>query len=118
MRRDDDLIRSLMFEAEGHDDWRFTEAGALVIDPTPEENQRGYHLLLLVDAGLFTQVGGGVFRLTNAGHDWLDAVRDDTVWGRTKDAAGRVGGVGLNMMAAIAKGYVKQTLQEYGVPIE
>lgn len=117
MRRDDDLIRSLMFQAEKHDDWHLIETGALVMNPTPEENKRAYHIHLLVDAGLFAQVGNGVFRLTNSGHDWLDAVRDETIWNRTKDVASRVGGVGLDMLATIATGYVKQRLQELGVPL-
>ena len=65
MRRDDDLIRSLMFEAEAADDWRLAEIGAFVLNPDPKESRRAYHLILLCDAGLFTRVGKGVFRLTN-----------------------------------------------------
>lgn len=118
MQRDDELIRSLMFEAEAVADWRLAEVGAIVLNPEPESNRRAYHLMLLCDAGLFTQVGKGVFRLTNAGHDWLTAVRDDTIWSKTKDAAGKVGGTSLTIMGAIATGYVKQKLAVLGVPID
>lgn len=118
MQRDDELIRALMFEAEADADWRLSEIGAVVINPDPESNKRAYHLVLLCDAGLFTRVGNGVFRLTNAGHDWLAAVRDDTIWSKTKDAAGKVGGASLTVMGAIATGYVKQQLVALGVPID
>lgn len=117
MKRDDDLIRSLMFEAEAATDWRLSERGAVVLNPDPESNRRAYHLILLCDAGLFSQVGKGVFRLTNSGHDWLATVRDDTVWSKTKVAAGKVGGASLQILGSIATGYVKQKLVELGVPL-
>ncbi len=118
MKRDDDLIRSLMFEAEAAKDWRLIEVGSIILSPDPEQSRRAYHLLLLCDAGLFAQVGKGVFRLTNAGHDWVAAVRDDTVWARTKDAAGKVGGASLQLLGSIATAYVKQELSKLGIPIE
>lgn len=116
MKRDDDLIRTMLFDAEAQDDWRFLEVGGELLNPEPEENRRAYHAELLVDAGLVAEVGRGVYRLTNAGHDWLDAVRDDTIWRRTKAGAAKVGGVGLQMMGAIAMGYVKEKLAAAGIP--
>ena len=118
MRRDDDLIRSLMFEAEAANDWRLVEIGAIVLNPDSETSRRAYHLMLLCDADLFTQVGKGVFRLTNAGHDWLMAVRDYTVWKKTKDAAQKVGGASLQIMGSIATALVKQKLGELGIPLD
>jgi len=117
MKRDDDLVRSLMFEAEAADDWRIVESGAVVLSPKPEESKRAYHLILLCDAGLCSQVGNGIFRLTNQGHDWLAAVRDDTIWNKTKAAAGTVGGASLQVMGSIATGFVKQKLAEHGIPL-
>ncbi|RGP38341.1 DUF2513 domain-containing protein [Pseudotabrizicola alkalilacus] len=118
MRRDNDLIRSLLFEAEAMDDWLLCESGTIVINADQEDVRRGYHLLLLCDTGLFLEVDEGVFRLMNAGHDWLEAVRDETVWRKTKEAAGKVGGVGLDLMGSIATGFVKQKLAEFGVPLD
>lgn len=118
MQRDDELIRSLMLDAEASADWRVTEMGAIEIDPDPESDKRAYHLILLCDAGLFAREGRAIFRLTSAGHDWLDAVRDDTIWTKTKDAAGKVGGASLGIMGAIATGYVKQKLVAFGVPLD
>lgn len=118
MRRDDDLIRSLMFEAEAAADWRLVETGAIELNPSREVGRRAYHLMLLCDAGLFTQVSKDTFRLTNVGHDWLAAVRDDTIWTKTKEAAGKVGGASLQIMGSIATGFVKQKLADLGIPLD
>lgn len=118
MQRNDDLFRELMFEAEAATDWRILEAGARVLSPTPEQSQREYHLLLLTDAGFVTTVSSGTYRLTNAGHEWLDTVRDETVWNKTKEAAGKVGGASLGLLAAIATGYAKERLRALGIPVE
>ncbi len=92
MRRDPELIRKIMFdvedcpadkhvhgfEFEGYDAWVIAE-----------------HLELLIEAGLLDGnvhhfVSGEppsimVRRLTWYGHDFIDAVRDDTIWKKVKD---------------------------------
>lgn len=118
MRRETDLIRTLMLEAESEDDWLLFETGTSVKDADPEAVKRGYHLMLLCDAGLFVEVNSGVYRLTNDGHDWLAAVRDDTIWNKTKEATGKVGGAGLQLIGSIAAGFVKQKLAALGIPLD
>ena len=103
MKRDDDLIRELLFEAESSDDPLF--------GPFDDEDETGYaHAILLCDAGFFHEVHGGIFRLTNQGHDYLAAIRDDGIWQKTKEAASTAGGVGLGVMKDIAVAYAKQEL--------
>lgn len=116
MKRDDDLIRQLLFEAEARPDGVVLFEGMVLIAPSEEAAKRAHHAKLLEDAGYFAQVSKAGFRLTNSGHDWLQAVRDDTIWSRTKEAAGKAGGVGLSVMGSIAMGYVKQKLTEQGIP--
>lgn len=117
MKRDDDLIRLMMFEVEAADDWRLLEAGVIQTSLSPEENRRAYHAILLCDAGLFAQVERGVYRLTSTGHDYISAVRDDTIWKKTKGAASLVGGASLQLMGSIATGYIKQELTKLGIPL-
>lgn len=103
MKRNDDLIRDLLFEAEASDDPLF--------GPFDDEDEKGYaHAILLCDAGFFHEVDSGIFRLTNQGHDYLAAIRDDGIWQKTKEAASSAGGVGLGVMKDIALAYVKQEL--------
>ncbi len=111
MKRDDDLIRGLLFEAEASDDSLF--------GPFDDEDEKGYaHAVLLCDAGFFQEVQSGVFRITNQGHDYLAAIRDGGVWKKTKEAASSAGGVGLGMMKDIATAYVRQELSaRLGLPL-
>lgn len=95
MQRDMDLMRKILFKIE-----EIFPAGDLVIHGVPLD---GYdklliadHCQLLFEAGLINaykpQRGGqgakvlfySVGNLTNSGYDFLDKIREDTVWNRTK----------------------------------
>ena len=119
MRRDDDYIRELLLEAESSDELYLL--APLFLAPSPEDQKRHAHAVLLTDAGFFAKVNDGVFRITNQGHDYLASIRDDGIWTRTKAAAGKIGGgaggVALGVMKEIATGYVRQELTRLGVPL-
>lgn len=117
MRRDDDLIRKLMLDFEAQDDPLLDH---LITWDTDDEDERVYyHLKLLTDAGFLVESGqhGGVFRMTNAGHDFCAAIRDDTIWNKTKAASASVAGVGLGVTKDIAVGYLRARLIELGIPL-
>lgn len=106
MKRDDDYIRQLLFEAE-----EATEPYLMAVQllsMSDDEQKRHQHAELLCDAGFFVAVNKGVYRITNQGHDYLAAVRTETVWNKTKEAAGQLGGVTLDIMKDLAVSYVKQ----------
>ena len=107
MKRDDDLIRELLFKYEADEDWLILEEGDIV-GASAEERIEGYHQQLMCDLGLLTYVNEGAYRLTAFGHDYLDAVRSDTIWKQTKEGARQVGGMAFGMMFDLAKEYVKQ----------
>lgn len=108
MKRDDDLIRDLLFEAEDSDEPYLL--AVMSMNPSDTDLKRHMHAVWLSDAGFFQQVNDGVFRITNQGHDYLAVIRDDGVWKKTKEAASTAGGVGLSVMKDIAVAYVKQEL--------
>ncbi len=105
-KRDIDRIREILLEAE-----------AVEVDPeedmysgfvdymdkiTPKDS---YQLTLMKDAGLVAgrDASLGLFRVTNSGHDFLDAVRDDGVWNKTKSKIAHVGGSAtLDVVKAVA----------------
>jgi hypothetical protein len=76
------------------------------------------HVELLSEAGLLkipsegaARVGRSkqlhritVYGITHEGHDFLDNVRDDTVWNRTKEKTGQAS---LEIVKAVAEGVVK-----------
>ncbi|MDP2064005.1 MAG: DUF2513 domain-containing protein [Phaeovulum sp.] len=117
MKRDDDLIRKLLFEFESSDEWQFPISK--ISGEPPERNSRQYHIHLLCDLGyLVCFTGGiaeaGVFRMTSQGHDFLDAVRDDGIWSRTKDAVRDTGGSAtVEIVKALAMGFLKKKISQH-----
>ncbi|OQP87585.1 hypothetical protein BTR14_03180 [Rhizobium rhizosphaerae] len=106
MKRDDEYIRKLLLELEESDDTYIVSS--LAINADEEDEKQHYHLQLLSDAGLMVEEERGVFRMTNQGHDFLAAVRSETIWKKTKVGAGQVGGVTLGILKDIATAYLKQ----------
>ncbi|MHA6265935.1 DUF2513 domain-containing protein [uncultured Aliiroseovarius sp.] len=106
MKRDDDMLREILFEFEEQKDWLVAVLSSLGM--SEERRMKLGHVNLLCDAGMVTEVGDQTFRLTNSGHDYLDAIRNDTIWNKTKSGAAEVGGMTLQMMKDLALSYVKQ----------
>jgi predicted secreted protein len=110
VKRDDDYLRKLLFEFEAQEDWLIIAVETLSM--SQEERKRQYHVLLATDAGFVAQAGKYTYRLTAAGHDFLDAVRNEGIWEKTKEGAATVGGTTLGIMKDIAVAYVKQAAAE------
>jgi hypothetical protein len=131
MKLDMDLIRTLLLKLEVLP----IPVGAIVhITPdiqeisvdgkTPDEME--FHLELLCDAGFIDQGDGAgpmvgiLFRkLTWAGDDFLDSVRDPAIWHETKEGAKKAGGFTVDLLVALAKGLIRKKLQQHsGVDID
>ena len=92
MRRDWDLIRDILTKVESCT--LNTEQVRLSDFPDSKQAAASYHIDLLIDAGLIKgkvakTMGPGVKdffanRLTWEGHEFLDSIRNDTVWEKTK----------------------------------
>lgn len=118
MKRDMHLVRKILLFTEG-----LPPGNGSVRLPFSEysNDQLEYHAMMLVERGLLKRRGGvhldaddvGVYpdALTFEGHDFLDTVRNDTVWRKTMDKVGStVGSASLDIIKAIAEGYAKQLL--------
>lgn len=110
MKRDDDYLRQIMLNLENSDETMFD--APLFLSMSLEDSKLQYQAQLSCDAGLMVEINDGVFRMTSQGHDYLDAIRDDGIWRKTKDGAATVGGVTLGMMKEIAIALMKQKLSE------
>lgn len=107
MKRDMDLVRQILLQVEKN-----TDPNEL-IDPKVEgrsETEISYHVMLAADAGLLEardRTAIGVFRwsasyLTWAGHEFVDAARDDAVWQEAKKIADTSGeGVSFEVLKKI-----------------
>lgn len=89
MKRDMDLIRTILIEIEDHENPR---AEVPIKAPGYSPDQITYHLGLLYEAGLINALHASHLSgerwipqsLTWQGHEFLDAARNDTVWQKLK----------------------------------
>lgn len=80
-------------------------------------NENSYNFQLLLDAGFIDGGASGVCtfyvnKITWAGHDFLDSVRDEKTWSKTKAGALAAGGWTFDMLKDLAKGYIKKQAEE------
>ena len=71
--------------------------------PGEDEAKVSYHLKYLADAGLVEYEPYHYNDITPKGRDYLDSIRDDTVWGKAKGKVSRYGHVSFGVLADIAK---------------
>lgn len=109
LKRDLDLVRSILLRVEGAD-------GALGLrdfsSDAYTDDVVAYHLQLmenrgLIDASFTKDWSGSVVKatiggLTWEGADYLDAIRDDGLWRKTKDALARAGAVTFGAVKEVA----------------
>jgi len=126
MRRDPELFRQILLaieESETDPDDSF----AVQIDGRTER-ETSYHIMLLAEAGYVLAVDLSCMagdleweaqRLTFAGHEFLDVIRDGEVWRRTKEAGAAVGGGSLQVLLEVGKQFGKRVLAERtGISLE
>lgn len=117
MKLEKELVREILLAVEAHDEalgWMKLSVEGW----SPKDVS--YHVMLLDEAGLLSGIKlGGLNhfewqpkRLTYAGHEFLDTVRDPEIWRRTKDGAEKAGVAGLGMLVELGKAYGKQLLKE------
>ncbi|CDO60622.1 hypothetical protein BN1012_Phect2409 [Candidatus Phaeomarinobacter ectocarpi] len=122
-----DFVRGILLEVETLNKPKMAEF--LDADSTESDLKKlGYHLAMLVEEVGYLKgmpvplLGGKIWHdleLTWQGHDFLDSVRDDNVWELTKKSAESAGGFTVEILAALAKGFVKQKIEKHtGIPIE
>lgn len=109
MKRDLDLIRNILFTIENSNsiDASLTLNGLAQLHQDQELIL--YHVFLLYDAGFIIGIIDetapyiSITRLTNEGHDYLDTIRDDSVWKQTKCTLGKISGsASLEVVKTIA----------------
>lgn len=98
MKKDMELIRKILFAIE--DEYVDSVIYNLSIDGY-EPEAISYHCALLYDAGFISDYDSknaegrlwmfGVGRLTWEGHEFLDKIRNETVWNKTKETVTKNG---------------------------
>jgi len=118
MKRSLDLIREILIAIEDYEPERISSLQTLSPkDFSGTEAENYHHIKMLRDAGLIDLAGqpflSGDFPIsgmTMSGHDFLDAIRDQGVWDKTKNRLGKAGGWTLDLVLAVAKEELKRRL--------
>jgi hypothetical protein len=119
MKRDMDLLRSILLEIEKSETWN--EGIEIKIDGKNNE-EIGYHIFLLEQANLIEIVeqrpmgpksGRHPCCLTWAGCEFLSAAKDDTRWNSVKENAKRIG---AEVFEVILKGLISSAIQQITKP--
>lgn len=111
MKRDLEVIRYILLEIEKSDE-DYVEMGELV-NTIQSEKIISHHIKLLIDCGYIEAESSGVLsdgptyfaidRITSAGYDYLDNVRDNHVWKETKNQLSKVGtSVSLDLVKTVS----------------
>ena len=119
MKRDMELCRKILFAIE--EQYVDTALHNLKI-PEYTMEQVAYHCKILKEAGLITNykalfasnhiVGFGVGSLTWEGHDFLDKIREDTIWNKTKGLIkNKALPMTLDVIKEIATAVISETLK-------
>lgn len=121
MKRDWELVREILLKIESLDSIKQCAVRPQDIEGYTEENV-SYHIYLLDQAGLIeaavqkhhnTGIKGLAYNLTWSGHELLDAIRDSDIWRETKSIVKQTGGFSLELLTALAKGFLKKKVEQH-----
>ncbi len=125
MKRDMDLIRQLLLEIEEKHDGSGRPVKVNIEGCSHDVVTE--HLFMLKEAGFIEardashMQGRGilVLRMTWSGHEFINEIRDPTIWAETKEGAKKVGSFSLAIVSDIAKGIIKKKIADLsGVEID
>jgi hypothetical protein len=118
MKRDMNLIRELLLKIEEAKEPPYF---AELVSQDPDEYQlAAYQMQMLIEeVGLVRGIDGSSMerrdwyelQLTWRGQDFVDDIRNSTVWEKTKEGAKKVGGVSFDLLIGLAKEYAKAEIK-------
>ncbi|TXI24317.1 MAG: DUF2513 domain-containing protein [Nitrosomonas sp.] len=118
MKRDLDLVRSILFAMEANESGFYNQVPDIAGHTTEEV---AYHIYLMGQAGLITteetttincrSPSAIAMSITWAGHDFLDSVKDETLWNKAKSKVIKPAtGVAFEVLVAWLKDEAKRRL--------
>ena len=111
-----DLVREILLDIESAEG-RYEDVDL----PDYSEDVVNYHLDLLISAGIVNgdmkwTAGGGGFAIVKGlswyGHDFLDAIRNDSIWAKTKAFVkeSELQSIPIELLVSVATDFAKQQL--------
>lgn len=87
-----------------------------MLPPMPDHEATMAHTEMLISGG-FVEMRGHTLRISWAGHEFLDKVRDPEIWRKTKEGASRVGSWSVKFLGELAAGLIRTKAIELGLPL-
>jgi Hypothetical protein (DUF2513) len=119
MERDMDLMRQILLEVKS---WNDLGPKQVTINGV-EDIKLNRGVEMLYDAGFLEGIASSPYQgqykriavrdLSMKGHDFLDSIRDPDVWNETKKGAEAAGGFTMELLADLAKGFIKKKIEEH-----
>lgn len=119
MKRDLDLLRQMLLRIESLDSSKHKITVDSFSDLNSDWNTIVLHIELLIDAGFIEASDVStcsaddyiIRRITFTGYDYLDSIRNDSIWNEVKQKISSVGGsVSLEVVKELGVTLVKQHL--------
>lgn len=118
MKRDMDLFREILLHLERQDGRNRFSFNEVDIDGYEFELVSD-HILLLIDSGYVEErnvnlpglTSYSYARMTMQGFDFLESVRDPEIWRHAKGAVAQAKGFTLEILADVAKGFIKTQIK-------
>lgn len=116
MKRDMDKVRSVMLALEANDGPFMMTMDTPALGDTGNGQEAVEYLLMLHSAGFLESSQRSVYRISWAGHEFLDSVRDPEIWRKTKEGASKVGSWSMKLLGDLAIGFARAKAQQLGLP--
>ncbi|MDA9393077.1 hypothetical protein WN73_21395 [Bradyrhizobium sp. CCBAU 45394] len=124
MKRNMELIRKILLRLES---LQMRPNQIILVDgstdgmsePGESIQEINYQLKLLQEAGMFRHAGTNGLDdrikfngLSWEGHDFLDSIRSESVWEKTKDATDGIGSWTFEIVKELGKGFIKKQIED------
>jgi hypothetical protein len=121
VKRDLDLVRDLLLKIEAADHKLSWKELVPANDNAQAEKILRHLQMMEEEAGLAKSIPVHIqghrlpqdLELTWNGHDFLDAVRETTIWQKTKESAEATGSFTFELVKELAKGFIKTKIEEH-----
>lgn len=115
MRRDMDVVRSIVLavsDASGPVNSVDGVPGTDFVIHAQLLEEAGFVEAAIMSNGKRPATEAMIWRLTWAGHEFADSVRDPKVWAKTKQAVAVGGGFTIDLLKDLAKGFIKKQVED------
>lgn len=117
MKRNMDKVRGVMLALEAEPGPFVMTYDTPAMGGTENGAETVEYITMLHSAGFLESNQRSVYRVSWAGHEFLDSVRDPEIWKKTKSGAEKIGSWSVKLLGEMASGYLRAKAVELGLPL-